>query len=144
MFISESQIRVRYAETDQMGFAYYGNYAAYYEVARADAMRKLGMTYREMEEKGVFMPIVRMTTTYIRPARYDDLLTVKVIVHEIPGAKMHFDYEVYNEQKVLINKGDTTLAFIKKESGRPCAAPAWFLKRLQDTFFQSENNHEGS
>jgi acyl-CoA thioester hydrolase len=68
MYVSEIQLRVRYAETDQMGFAYYGNYAKYYEVGRADAMRKLGMTYRQMEEKGVFMPIVTMSSKYIRPA----------------------------------------------------------------------------
>jgi acyl-CoA thioester hydrolase len=131
MYVSEIQLRVRYAETDQMGFAYYGNYAKYYEVGRADAMRKLGMTYREMEEKGVFMPIVTMSSKFIRPAYYDDLLTVKTIVKELPASRMHFFYEVYNEQEQLLNTGETVLAFIRKDTGRPCAAPEWFLKKLQ-------------
>lgn len=131
MVISETQVRVRYAETDQMGFAYYGNYAAWYEVGRADAMRKLGMTYREMEEKGIIMPIVVMTSKYLRPARYDDLLTIKTIVKEMPGSRMHFFYEVSNEEGELINAAETILAFVKKDSGRPCMAPDWFLEPLR-------------
>lgn len=134
MYVSESKMRVRYAETDQMGFAYYGNYAKYYEVGRADAMRSIGMTYRQMEDKGVFMPIVTMTSTYIRPAHYDDLLTVKTIVNEMPASRMHFFYEVYNEEGTLLNKGETVLAFIRKETGRPCAAPDWFLDKLKTVF----------
>lgn len=130
MFVSETSVRVRYAETDQMGFAYYGNYARYYEVGRAEAMRKLGMTYREMEEKGVFMPIVTMNCRYILPAHYDDLLTIKTIVKEIPVSRMHFFYEIYNENGQLINEGETVLAFIKKTNGRPCRAPDWFLEQL--------------
>jgi acyl-CoA thioester hydrolase len=90
MLITESKLRVRYAETDQMGYSYYGNYAKYYEVGRADAMRTLGMTYREMEERGVVMPIATMVSKYIRPARYDDLLTIRTIVKEVPAARMHF------------------------------------------------------
>ncbi len=132
MFSSTTQLRVRYAETDQMGFAYYGNYPQYYEVGRADAMRQLGMSYKDMEEKGVVMPIVDMKIKYIRPARYDDLLTIKTIVPELPASRMHFDYEIYNDNGVLLNKGYTVLAFLKKENGRPCAAPSWFLDKLQE------------
>ncbi len=142
MIASETQIRVRYAETDQMGFAYYGNYAKYYEVGRADAMRKLGMTYRQMEEKGVFMPIITMNSKYIRPAHYDDLLTIRTIVKEMPAARMHFFYEVYNEQKQLLNTGETVLAFIKKNTGRPCAAPDWFLEKLQNINGTNNDDHE--
>ncbi len=132
MFSSTTQLRVRYAETDQMGFAYYGNYPQYYEVGRADAMRQLGMSYKDMEEKGVVMPIVDMKIKYIRPARYDDLLTIKTIVPELPTSRMHFDYEIYNDDGVILNKGYTVLAFLKKENGRPCAAPSWFLDKLQE------------
>lgn len=132
MFTFETQLRVRYAETDQMGFAYYGNYPQYYEVGRADAMRKLGTTYKDMEEKGVVMPIVDMHIKYIRPARYDDLLTVKTIVSDLPASRMHFDYEIYNEEGRLLNKGYTVLAFLKKETGRPCGAPEWFLNKLKE------------
>jgi acyl-CoA thioester hydrolase len=131
LIVTETKVRVRYGETDQMGFVYYGNYALYYEVGRADAMRQLGMTYREMEEMGVVMPITYMTSKYIRPAHYDNLLTVKTIIREIPVSRMHFFYEIYNEEGTLLNLGETILAFIKKENGRPCAAPEWFLEKLK-------------
>ncbi len=131
MFTFETQLRVRYAETDQMGFVYYGNYPQYFEVARAEAMRNIGMTYREMEERGVVMPIVTMQVKYIRPAHYDDLLTIRTTVPEIPSSRMQFDYEIYNQDGRLINKGQTILAFLKKETGKPCAAPQWFLEELQ-------------
>jgi acyl-CoA thioester hydrolase len=134
MYISETQIRVRYGETDQMGYVYYGNYPAYYEVGRAEAMRKLGMTYRQMEEKGVMMPIASMQLKYIRPAHYDDLLTVRTIVKEFPKVRMHFYYEVYNEKGKLINQGETILAFVDINSGRPCPAPDWFLNALRENW----------
>ncbi len=132
MITSTTQLRVRYAETDQMGFVYYGNYPQYYEVGRADAMRLLGMTYKEMEERGVVMPIARMEIKYIRPAIYDDLLTIKTIVPRMPTSRMHFDYEIFNETGMLLNKGTTILAFLNKETGKPCPAPEWFINRLED------------
>lgn len=131
-----TQVRVRYAETDQMGFVYYGNYPQYYEVARAEAMRQIGTTYREMEEKGVIMPIASMHIRYIRPATYDDLLTIKTFVPEIPASRMHFDYEIYNQEGVLLNKGSTVLAFLSKQSGRPCPAPPWFLEKLENAILR--------
>ena len=129
-FISETHVRVRYGETDQMGFVYYGNYALYFEVGRAEAMRKLGMTYREMEEKGVYMPIAQMNVKYLKPGRYDDLLTIRTIVSQVPTSRMVFDYEIYNEEGILLCKGNTVLAFIKYSNHRPCPAPDWFLERL--------------
>ncbi len=134
MYVSETQIRVRYSETDQMGYVYYGNYPAYYEVGRAEAMRQLGMTYRQMEEKGVMMPIVALTCKYIRPAFYDDLLTLKTIVKELPASRMHFFYEVYNEKKELLNKGETVLAFIDMKKRKPCPAPSWLIQALRKLF----------
>ena len=139
MVFSETKIRVRYGETDQMGYCYYGNYAQYYEVGRADAMRSLGMSYREMEDRGVFMPIVSMSCRYFRPAHYDDLLTVKTIVKNIPAARMHFYYEIVNQEGLLINSGETILAFISKKTNRPCPAPDWFLEPLKKRL---EENHE--
>ncbi len=132
MFTFICVLRVRYAETDQMGFVYYGNYPQYYEVARAEAMRDLGMTYKEMEEQGVVMPIAKMDIKYIRPARYDDLLTIKTTVPVMPSARMHFRYEVFNEEGTLLNVGNTILAFLSKETGRPCSAPKWFTERLEE------------
>ncbi|HSV87097.1 MAG TPA: thioesterase family protein [Bacteroidales bacterium] len=130
MMISETQIRVRYGETDQMGFVYYGNYALYFEVGRAEAMRKLGMSYRQMEEKGVYMPIAQLNVKYLKPARYDDLLTVRTIVREMPASRMTFDYEVYNTDKTLLCTGSTVLAFVKTQTNRPCPAPDWLIEKL--------------
>lgn len=112
MYTSTTQIRVRYGETDQMGFLYYGYYALYYEVGRAEAIRQLGFTYRELEALGIQMPVVELHAQYFRPARYDDLITVKTILKELPsGPKVQFHSELYNEAGELLNKGVTTLVF---------------------------------
>ena len=134
MFVSTTQIRVRYGETDQMGFVYYGNYPLYFEVGRAEAMRHLGMTYKQMEELGVYMPISKMEIKYFRPGRYDDLLTVKTIVSQMPSSRMIFDYEIYNEQGTQLCKGYTELAFISSQTNRPVRAPEWFLKKIEEAF----------
>jgi len=112
MYTSETQIRVRYGETDQMGFLYYGNYALYYEVGRAEAIRQLGFTYRQLEEMGIHMPVVELNAQYFRPALYDDLVTVKTILKVLPDSpKIQFHSELYNEKEELLNKGITTLVF---------------------------------
>lgn len=112
MYTSETKIRVRYGETDQMGFLYYGNYALYYEVGRAEAIRQLGFTYRELEELGIHMPVVELNVQYFRPALYDDLITVKTILKVLPeSTKIQFHSELYNEQGVFLNRGVTTLVF---------------------------------
>ncbi|RYD56488.1 MAG: acyl-CoA thioesterase [Sphingobacteriales bacterium] len=119
MYISTTEIRVRYGETDQMGYLYYGNYALYYEVGRAEAIRQLGFTYRELEEMGVMMPVVELNVKYFRPALYDNLITVKTILKQLPDSpKIQFHSELYNEQGQLLNVGVTTLVFydpVKKE-----------------------------
>lgn len=131
MITSEANVRVRYAETDQAGYVYYGNYAQYYELGRVAAMRKIGHTYREMEERGVIMPVLSMNIKYIRPAKYDDLLTIKTFIKTIPETRMNFEYEIYNQNGELINIGETTLAFISKETYRPTRAPERFIKALK-------------
>ncbi len=138
MYVSKTNIRVRYSETDKMGYVYYGNYPSYYEVGRAEAMRELGMTYRQMEDKGVMMPIASMNLKYLKPAFYDDLLTIKTIVKDLPTSRMHFYYEVYNENGILLNVGETILAFVDMKSFRPCAAPDWFMKALVERWKQGE------
>lgn len=134
MYISETQIRVRYAETDQMGYVYYGNYPAYYEVARTEALRQLGTSYHELEEKGIMMPVIDLNIKYLKPAKYDNLLTIKTIVKEIPKMRMHFFYEVYNAENVLLNKGETTLVFISMERNRPIACPDWLKTIFENSF----------
>lgn len=134
MFRAETKIRVRYAETDQMGYVYYGNYAAYFEVARVEALRGIGLTYKQLEKEGALMPVLEYHCKYIRPARYDDLLTIKTFIPEKPGMRIYFKYEVLNEAGELINIGDTTLVFIDKISGRPCKCPE-SLDHLLKPFF---------
>lgn len=131
MLISETQVRVRYAETDQMGIVYYGSYPQYYEVGRVEAMRSLGTSYKEMEERGVIMPVRSMDVRYVKPGHYDDLLTIRTIIPEIPLMKMEFFYEIFNESGQLINKGSTVLVFIDSATGKITQAPAWFTSLLK-------------
>ena len=123
MYTFEIQIRVRYADTDKMGFAYYGNYPRYYEIARVEAFRALDFPYKRMEDEGVGMPVLDMSIKYHKPAKYDDLLTIKVIVPEMPRARIRFMYEIKNEEGILINTGETILAFMHLDSGRPVKMP---------------------
>ncbi|MFC5284381.1 acyl-CoA thioesterase [Pedobacter alpinus] len=134
MFSFETTIRVRYADTDQMGYVYYGNYAEMYEVARTEMLRSLGMTYKSMEQDGVMMPVLELKCKYIKPALYDDIITVKVIIEEKPGVRIIFKYELYNQDKVLINLGETTLVFVDIAKNKPCVAPKNFLDRIETYF----------
>ena len=134
MYRSETKIRVRYAETDKMGFVYYGNYAAYYEVARVEALRSLGLTYRSMEESGIILPVLENYSKYILPALYDDLLNIVVMIRELPGTRIKFEYELYNQDNKLINLGYTTLVFVDLKTGRPMDIPAFILEMLKPFF----------
>ena len=134
MFQNDIQIRVRYAETDQMGFVYYGNYATYFEVARVESFRALGFSYKAMEEKGVMMPVLEYKTKYIRPAIYDDLLTIKTYIKELPGTRIKFEYEVYNESGILLNVAETSLVFVNSSTKKPCVMPDYFLEMLKSYF----------
>jgi acyl-CoA thioester hydrolase len=117
-----------------MGFVYYGNYATYYEVARVEALRALGISYKTLEQNGIIMPVLENWSKYIRPAKYDDLLIVKLIIKKIPEKRITFEYEVFNEEKKLINLGSTILAFLEKESGRPMMVPDVILDVLKPYF----------
>ncbi len=123
MYSHKIQVRVRYADTDKMGFAYYGNYPRYYEIARVESFRALGYSYKEMEESGVGMPVLDLSIKYLAPAKYDDLLTIKLIIPEMPRARMRFLYEIRNEDGKLLNTGETILAFMNMETGRPVKMP---------------------
>jgi len=135
MFISETHIRVRYAETDQMGVVYHGNYFAYFESARAESIRELGFTYADMEKMGVIMPVVDVHCKYLRPARYDDLLTIKTILKELPvHHKIEFHHEVYNEQKELLAVGKINLYFMESGSMKRASMPEQLLEKVQPFF----------
>lgn len=134
MYISETSIRVRYSETDQMGYVYYGNYAMYYEVGRVESLRQLGVTYREIEEMGVMMPVLENKSRYLAPARYDDLLRIVTTVREKPGVRIKFEYEIFKNDNVLINQGETVLVFINKVTNKPCRQPP-AMERVLERFF---------
>ena len=129
--------RVRYADTDQMGYVYYGNYARFYEIGRVEALRELGFSYKELEASGVMMPVYENTSRYHKPARYDDLLTVAVSIPALPRARIVFEYAIHNQANELLHTGQTTLVFQRAQTGRLCAAPAGLLARLKP-FFSAE------
>lgn len=135
MFTTTTQIRVRYGETDQMGYLYYGFYALYYEVGRAEAIRELGFTYRQLEEQGIIMPVAELQSKYFRPAHYDDLITVKTILKELPvDHKIRFHSELYNEKGELLNVGVTTLVFIDAGTKGKTNLPEPLRERLAPFF----------
>ena len=140
MYTSETQVRVRYGETDQMGFLYYGNYALYYEVGRAEAIRQLGFTYRQLEELGNVMPVVELHTHYLRPALYDDLITIRTILKELPdGPKISFHSELYNEAGQLLNKGLVTLVFYDPVNKKKVAMHPEMRARLEPFFDENQD-----
>lgn len=134
MFEHACVVRVRYAETDRMGYVYYGVYAQYFEVARVEALRALGVTYREMEDAGVMLPVHDLSVRYHRPARYDDALTIIARITAPPSVRIHFIYEVRDERDALLTEGETTLVFVDKATGRPCRAPQDVMDRLAPYF----------
>lgn len=135
MFATETQIRVRYAETDQMGVVYHSNYFPYFEAARAEAIREMGLTYADMERTGIIMPVVDVHCRYLRPARYDDLLTIKTILKELPvHHKIEFHHEVYNEQNELLAVGKIILYFMEAKSMKRTSMPGPLIDKLQPYF----------
>jgi len=135
MYTAETKIRVRYAETDQMNVVYYGNYAQYFEVGRVEAIRDLGLSYKEMEASGVIMPVVEFTAKYLRPARYDDLLTVKTSVRNLPvDHRVEFHQEVYNAQGKLLTTGKVLLYFLRAATMERTGPPTELAEKLAPFF----------
>ncbi len=127
----ETTIRVWYCDTDQMGIVHHSNYIRYYEAARSDFMRSLGLSYADVEARGIMMPILEVQSKYRRPALYDEVLTVRIRLDELPAARINFHYELYNEQGDLLNTGMTQLGFMSSTTRRPCRCPEWFLELLR-------------
>ena len=130
-FSQSTVIRVRYGETDQMGYCYYGNYAQYFEVGRVEALRDLGMSYRNMEESGIMLPVSEYQVKYKQPALYDDELTIITKINSIEGCRLHFNYEIKNEENKIISTASTTLVFVSKENMRPTSPPSNFIELLK-------------
>lgn len=134
MYEHTLSLRVRYGETDQMGYAYYGHYAAYCEVARVEALRSLGVSYKQLEDEGIMLPVLEHHAVYHRPAYYDDLLTIQVQIADMPTATIGFRYTFYNEADNQIHTAETKLAFIRSATKRPCRPPQQLLHVLRPYF----------
>lgn len=130
MNFHEFKVRVRYAETDQMGVVYHGNYAMYFEMGRVEWLRNLGLSYSFMEANGVMLPVVSLTMNYKKPARYDDLLTVRTIFKKQESVKIEFDYEIMNEAGELLTTGNSVLVFVNMKTGRPVLPPDYVSEKI--------------
>lgn len=123
--------RVRYGETDQMGVVYHGNYAQYLEMGRVEWLRKLGISYKEMENDGVMLPVINLNIKYLKPALYDDLIFVKTILKKTPSVRIEFDYIITNEQEEILVEANTVLAFMSISRKRPIKCPDYILEKLK-------------
>jgi len=134
MLVTETTIRVRYGETDRMGYVYYGHYAEYFEVGRTEMLRSLGMTYKTMEDSGIILPVRSMSINFKIPAQYDDLLHIKTYLKSFPEVKLDFYYEITNDKNQLLCSGNTVLVFVDAKTKKVLRAPANFLDAVRKYF----------
>ena len=135
MYSHDTQLRVRYGETDQMGYLYYGRYAEYFEVGRVETIRSLGLTYKELEEHhGIWLPVVSLEMRFVRPAFYDDLLTIHTEIRKLPDEYITFHCEIFNEKRKLINAGTVRLCFFAAATKKVVPAPEHLLEKLRPYF----------
>ncbi len=127
---SKQLVRVRYSETDKMGFCYYGNYAAFLEIGRVELLRERKIVYRELEALGILLPVSELHINYLYPAKYDDLLRVETTIMELKGARIFFSYEIFNEKEILVLTATTTLVFVDSKTLKPIAAPSFIAEAL--------------
>ena len=130
MISKRIEFRVRYGETDQMSYAYHGNYAAYFEMGRTEWLRKLGVSYKKMEEDGIMLPVINLNTNYLKPAKYDDILTLKTTLANKPAARIEFKFEITNKQNELLTTASATLVFVNMKTNRPTRIPKYLLDKL--------------
>ena len=134
MIKNQTNIRVRYGETDQMGYVYYGNYAQFFEVGRVEWLRALGVSYKSLEESGIMLPVIKLNINYMKPAKYDDLLTITTIMIKKPLVKIEFEFEVHNENNELLTTGFTSLVFMDMKKNKPIKAPKYLLDQIYAQF----------
>ena len=131
MYSNEVTLRVRYGETDQMGYVYYGIYAQYYEVGRVELLRSLGLSYKSLEEMGYELPVLSFNIEYLKPVYYDDKIVLKTSIRSMPTSKIIFNYECYSEKNILLNKGCVTLVFVDSKTKKACRPPKIVLDSLK-------------
>jgi len=134
MYLHETKIRIRYGETDQMGYVYYGNYAQFFEIGRVETLRSLGFSYKSIENEGIMLPVIDFSVKYLKPAFYDDLITVRSTIIKLPSVKIDFSYEILNENGQLLTTASTRLVFVKKEDMKPTNPPAKLVDLLRPFF----------
>jgi len=134
MIENETKIRIRYGETDRMGYAYYGNYASYFEVARVETLRKIGISYKKLEDDGIILPVLDFKIKFHKPAFYDDEIIVRTRISEIPKIRFHFTYQTFNVKGDLLNEAETTLVFVSKEKQKPVVIPKNLREMLEKAF----------
>ena len=127
----EIKIRIRYGETDQMGVVHHGNYAQYLEMGRIEWLRKLGISYKKMEEEGIMLPVLSLSLNFKQSAYYDDLINVKTQLKKLPSARIEFDYEITNEQGEILTLANTVLVFMNMSTNKPIRCPKYLLDKLQ-------------
>lgn len=132
MFCYTTQVKVRYGETDQMGVVYHGNYAQYLEIGRIEWLSALGISYKEMEQQGIMLPVVVLNITYCKPAFYDDVLTIKTTLVKQPKISVEFEYEIHNSSGELLTTAYSKLVFVSIETRQPTRCPQYFLDKLQN------------
>ncbi len=135
MYVAKTQVRIRYSETDQMGILYHGNYVALYEIGRTTAFRELGLPYRDLEKQGIFMPVVGLQLKYMKPAYYEDLITIETTIEELPQYRLITKVVMYNEKQEMINRGEISLTFLEGEERKLTKAPAVLLDKLKLFFY---------
>ncbi len=131
MIHTTNSIRVRYGETDPMKYVYYGNYAEYLEVARVELFRTIGISYDEIENRGIWLPVSEYNIKYLKPAKYDDLLEIRTYIRKIPGVRIHFEYEIYNQKNEKLTEAATTLYFFNAETQKIVKCPDFLMQYIQ-------------
>ncbi len=131
MTFNEISFRIRYSETDQMGVVYHGNYAQFFEMGRVEWLRQLGTSYKEMEEDGVMLPVIHLDIDFKKPAKYDDLITVRTTLKNTPSVRIEFDFVIRNEKEELLVTGNTVLVFMDMKKNRPIKCPENLLTKIE-------------
>lgn len=131
-------LRVRYSETDKMGYCYYGNYASFLEIGRVESLRTLGISYKSLEDNGIMLPVSEFQIKYSSPAHYDDMLLIETKITAVKGVRIYFDYAIYNENQMLLATAMTSLVFINSHSKKPISPPKDFLSIIQSYAIQEQ------
>ena len=136
MIHTKHSLRVRYGETDPMKYVYYGNYAEYFEVARVELFRSIGMSYETIEKRGIWLPVSEYKIKYLKPAYYDEILEIHTFIKNVPGVRITFDYEIFNESKQKITEASTTLYFMDAEKKKPIKCPNFLMELIEKNWIK--------